>query len=63
MRTSDNSKFGLYKTATDDWYNADEVDEYIAKLEAKYKGLLSIAQKANKRIAELEATHIGDVMY
>ena len=37
MRTRDNSKFTLHKTDIYDWYNADEVDQRIAELEAERK--------------------------
>ena len=33
MRTEDNCKFTLNKTATRDWYLADEVDTRITELE------------------------------
>lgn len=32
MRTNENSKFTLHKTATQDWYNADEVDKFIKSM-------------------------------
>jgi hypothetical protein len=32
MRTDENSKFALHKTATRDWYAADEVDARLKSL-------------------------------
>ena len=49
MRTEDNSAFTIYKTATRDWYGADEVDKRIAELELKIKNILRDHRASRRR--------------
>ena len=63
MRTDDNCKFKLHKTATRDWYEADMVDARIAELEQE----LAEARKVNlrQRVNDLcfHAILFGDATY
>jgi predicted RNase H-like nuclease (RuvC/YqgF family) len=53
MRADDNCKFKLHKTATCDWYGADEVDARIAELEQE---LADSKKNINSLCNTLEST-------
>lgn len=55
MRNNVNSSFTLYKTPTQDWYSADEVDKRIGELQYQYREMFLLRGMALKRIEELEA--------
>ena len=58
MRTDDNCKFKLHKTATRDWYEAEEVDARIAELEQQ----LAEAKRVNlgQRVEDVCLGTMGD---